>query len=220
MTHRSLKLSCFAACLFVVGMALPRSVLADFNESERSIDFTEESLPKGKIEVGFLGLYYGVTDQLMVSVPTGPLAYGLMGSEIKYKVPLSENFRITPGMDVSVNTRGLDEGFFHSKNMALKVGFGLDFGDRKQHSFSLPVGYEFSSSSHPFTGIQYGYYTLGGNFLYLGFSGSVPHVTHGVYFWPYVGYTWAWEHIQVGVVLVPIPYIHWILPFPTFSVRF
>lgn len=196
--------------------------LAAFSSMAPSINGTAETLRQGNGEIGLASFSYGLTDELMLTVPTLPLLFGEVGAGVKYRFQLSNNVMVTPGISASAaqltegdDNDGASQVVFIPRG---SLGFTIYLDDAKRHSLSLNVSggknavynwaqrnnadkrveYKTGLSVYP----EYDYYTEGGNLFWIGAAGLLP-----VY-----GFTWAWDHFHVGlgaIGIIPFPYFYW-----------
>ena len=87
---------------------------AEFNEKERSINGTGETLSKGTYQVGFSDIHYGMTDSITIGLPALSLFAGRGAVELRKKFALAPNWRLTPA---------LSAGPVPYPEMARKFGF-------------------------------------------------------------------------------------------------
>jgi len=188
--------------------------------TQRSINGTSETLPEGNVELGFTTFSYGITDDLMISVPTLPLVFGQISVGAKYKVSLNSNFRFSP--EAQVGTYQMTGATYAAGGFSL----GLDLPNSRS-TIDLGAGFArmrdktnlalFKSNSTDkdadnivivtaVTGkVEFNHYTSGGNLFYLGANTIAPI---------YLGFTWAWENVHFGIisslnsVFIPLPYIY------------
>lgn len=202
-----------ARALVALAALASGTALAKFNGRERSINGTGETLPEGSAELGFTTFAFGVTDQLMLSLPTLPLLNGAIGIEARYKLSLNRNVRVSPFAGIGYGT--------NSDEPAANAGavFGFDSTDRR-HSFDLGAQIrrypkfvvreksdeesDDAVATRVLGQLEYNHYTRGGNLFYLGAWGGMP----------YWGFTWAWENVHLGLIgalptmFIPLPYIY------------
>jgi hypothetical protein len=216
-------------------IAVPQA-RADFSETTRSINNTGETLPEGDFEVSLGALNYGLTDSLMVTTPQ-PLLLPLMpGLTLKQKFEPLQGLRLTPAL-------GASKPLFLPVTYNAGLEIGADRGARREHSYTFKLTYthipprdmleldedanivvkKARTTDALSTGFDYTYYTEDGNALYVGTSSVTP----------YIGFTFAWEHVRVGVLafalygwqlkeyvpglfiddnsylIAPLPYIYW-----------
>jgi hypothetical protein len=201
------------------------SAFARFDEQNRSINGTAETLPSGGIEVGVSSLSLGVSDHIMLSIPSFPLLTGKLNARADVRLQLG-NLRVTP--HVGANFIRVDD----VDAVAPAAGFGIGFsgGDRRQHSFAVIMSSDYgptldvSLSERGFPPrlrvesredgayrinttlqVEYDYYTNSGNLFYIGSMDRLP----------YWGFTWAFETIHFGFLGIPatamlpiVPYLY------------
>lgn len=200
----------------------PLTARAEFNESERSITGTGESLHKGKTQLGFSDLYYGITDYTTIGLPTLSVLAGRGAVELRQKFDLGHGWRLTPAFSLgpAPYPEAARRYGFESDNSAPYVQFssdlGVDLGDARQHSLNLGLDLrvvqgvsDVGEKKRRVLGDlrpEYDFYT-GGNLFYVGVQRQLP----------YVGYTWAWKNIHLGLVSSPFSYF---IPLPYMYLRF
>jgi len=191
-----------------------QNAFAEYSASEKSVTLTAETLPKDSGEVGLLSLSYGITDNLQMTVPTLPLAFGFVTVGAKYKFMISERFIISPSASLgyyfpdgggAAASAMINTTFrFDSNTEALSVGVGALNTSRIGYGSSS--GWEIDRDLAPTWYLNYDWYTKGGNLWYVGVVGLLP----------YGGFTWAWTNIHFGVGLAAIiPYAHFYWKFFT-----
>lgn len=196
--------------------------VAALNPEAPSINGTAETLRQGNGEIGLASFSYGLTDELMLTVPTLPLLFGEVGAGVKYRFQLSDRVMLTPGLSASaVQEFDLDDDESTSKIEFVprgSLGLTVYLDSEKRHSLSLNVSggknavYNWAERNNPDKRVEYkmgvslypeyDYYTDSGNLFWIGAAGLLP-----VY-----GFTWAWEHFHVGlgaVGIIPFPYFYW-----------
>lgn len=194
-----------------VGRDHGATAFARFDETNRSVEFTGETLPAGDFEIGLFKAHAGVTDSLMVT--TLPLA-GLLGffaGGAAWQISLPRRLRLTPSFEYFGGTNASG-----GPTIRGGIGMGLNRGDRLQHSFTVNVrgkrephfvfgtfdeetGNQLTPDRHVqrnslWLGFDYSYYTPGGNLAYVGSEQLVP----------YFGFTWAWDHVHAGLIVAEI----------------
>jgi hypothetical protein len=190
--------------------------LARFDAKEqRSINGTAETLPQGNVELGFASFSYGITNELMLSVPTLPFVSGLFSVGAKYKLDINSKFRVSP--EAHIGSYPSDSIAYASGGATLGVDLPnsrntIDFGSHIVHMKSAPLSDVLDGDKHDdkvFTGatgrVEFNHYTQGGNLFYTGLA-SLSGL--------YVGFTWAWENVHMGIIsstaslYFPLPYIY------------
>lgn len=207
---------------FLVFLLCPLSAQAEFNPSERSINGTGESLSKGKTQLGFSDLYYGLSDYTTIGVPTLSVLAGRGVFEIRRKIEIGDRWRLTPALFLGPTPypESLRKFGFESDNASPYVQFssdlGVDLGASRQHSLNMGLDLRVvqgvsdqGEKKHRVLGDlrpEYDYYH-GGNLFYVGAQRQLP----------YVGYTWAWKNIHLGLITSPYSYF---IPLPYAYLRF
>jgi hypothetical protein len=204
-------------------LAQSLTAFAEFSGKQRSINNTGETLPSGSGEVGLASFSYGMSDSLMLTVPTLPLVFGSIAAQMNYQLKLGSNIRLTPYAGASLPE------YNGKREVEPNFGgfFGVNGGSRSQHSFALgvdarigrSVSFDFDkddldnesdleitiSEKKTRTSyiIAYDYYTSGGNLFYLGSLGGLP----------YYGFTWAWDNFHLGILGSPVTLFLPIVPY-------
>lgn len=221
-----MKKCCFKLPAFALAFALSNAANAEFGPHKPSINGTSETLPQGNAEVGFSTLSYGVTDEFMLSIPTLPMIFAGPGQiDARYKIAINNAARVSP--DASL--------FFHEGLVSFAAGatLGLDFGKTSGSKKgaaaynSLDIGAKVVSlrsayrpksveeekayvwdlgGNYLHSTIEFNHYTDSSNLFYVGATNS---------YGPYMGFTWGFESVHVGLVsslptmYIPCPYIYW-----------
>ena len=226
-----------AILLSVVSLQSPAE--AAFGKKQPSINGTGETLSQGSAELGFLSFSYGVTDQLMLSIPTLPLLRGLTSVSGRYKIELGNNMRFSPTASVyHVSQTGMDSALGAGGGFIL----GFDFGksetkdennnniksvQAKQSSYnSIDFGATLLSTKYSLLSLQVGDSEKDISFRLTQVAGQLEfnHYTEaGNLFYvggsnslgPYVGFTWGFKNTHFGFMssalsaLIPLPYLYW-----------
>lgn len=194
----------------------------EFNAKERSINGTGETLSKKSVQLGFMDAHYGITDDITVSVPALSLIAGRGAFELRKKFALGQNWRLTPA---------LSSGPVPYYEMARKFGFEVDrpkpyvqlatdlgrsWGSGLQHSANVGLDLRMVEGMAKTGGtkkrylgdvrFEYDYY-YASNLFYLGLQRQLP----------YIGLTWGWKRVHLGVVSSPLSYF---IPLPYLYFRF
>jgi hypothetical protein len=211
MLKKTMALSCL--------LASPQAFARFNGKEQRSINGTSETLPQGNVELGFTSFSYGITNELMLSIPTFPLAAGQVSVGGKYKFDINSNFRLSPeayigsyiNSSIGYASGGLTLGVDlpHSRNT---LDFGTHIVHMKSNSLKLALNEQNNSKNDSDTVVtaaagraEFNHYTTGGNLFYTGlasFSGL------------YLGFTWAWENVHFGLIsstpslYLPLPYLY------------
>ncbi|MEY4630949.1 MAG: hypothetical protein RIQ81_1069 [Pseudomonadota bacterium] len=180
------------------------------NETERSVEQTGETLQPGRYELSITKLMYGVSDGFMLETN---YLYDLfsapsLGASMRFQLP--KGLRITPYARYFHSVAGKWDWATWRAGTTL----GITRGERKQHSFAVTI----SGKSEPYLdlggddpetgfandqatwrkrnriwmGFDYSYYTPAGNLAFIGSDMMIP----------YMGFTWAWNHVHAGFLLV------------------
>jgi hypothetical protein len=173
---------------------------AAYDEKNRSIGYTAETLEDGNSEIGLATFSYGVTDDLMLSLPTTGYLFGLSSADLKYRIEVSPSFAIAPSVGAGIywgdeaefsgNARLNATYRFGNGRHALSVGAGvaqenvISFEDTAKDKAEFGFGWY----------LNYDWYLSNGNLLYAGLLGTIP----------YLGHTWAWEHFHFGLGLADV----------------
>ena len=178
-----------------------------FDETNRSINGTGETLSKDTYELGSTGFAYGIDDDLMLQTPATSLLFARGSVGVKYRLK-GERRRITPGIELGT-----------SAYMAGGADFGWDLGESAQHSLTFTPKLYLERRAVIADGRsqrkwvvslelngEYDFYH-GGNLAFVGLVSSLP----------FVGYTWGFDSFYCGVVSSPRSYF---LPFPFVYWRF
>jgi hypothetical protein len=218
----------FKTILLSVFIAQSLTAFGEFSGKQRSINNTGETLPSGSGEIGLASFSYGMTESLMLTVPTLPLVFGSIAAQINYQIKLGSNLRLTPYAGASLPE------YNGEREVEPNFGgfFGINAGSRSQHSFAFgldarigrSVSFDFDKDeigeksdveititekkTRSTYILAYDYYTSGGNLFYVGSLGGLP----------YYGFTWAWENFHVGILGSPMTVFLPIVPY--FYVRF
>ncbi|MBC61487.1 MAG: hypothetical protein CMP11_03440 [Zetaproteobacteria bacterium] len=189
------------------------NIFAAFKGTERSVTNTAETLPQFSGQIGFLYMMLGITDNLMLKLPSFyPLSQGGRNIRLKYKLIEGESFIVSP--EIKVNKAYTQFEYIYTLHNSYYVG------ETKNHSFSLglkladqfPVesGATLASStidtsqgkSISFQGyLAYDYYTDSNNIFFMGVEYDEDYL-------PYLGFTAAWDHLHTGFVFfLGEPYI-------------
>lgn len=209
MLRMSTKISAF---LVVVTITAMPPAFGALNQTERSVEQTGETLTAGRFELGLAKLMYGVTDGLQIETNYLYDIYSAASFGAKKKFDLTRGVRVTPYFQYLKlkNVEGQDF------NLQAGATIGITRGDRKQHSFAVTISgrsepYLDLGESDPDTGdviremswrkrnrlwmgFDYSYYTPGGNLAFVGSDLLIP----------YFGFTWAWENVHAGLLLVEV----------------
>lgn len=205
--------------LSVVLISFTTSAFAKFDrDKQRSINGTADTLAEDDGEVGLASFSYGVTDQIQISAPTLPLLGGAIEASIKYKYILKPNIKVSPFASLGFSNKA------RSITSSAGVMLGIDLTNDKAHNLNLGMGVSHGppikiklddkeeeeekitiKTSTKFN-IEYDYYTEKGNLFFAGFASGLP----------YLGYTWAWDNVHLGLTGTPLLPI----PLPFIYVRF
>jgi hypothetical protein len=204
----------------VVGLFASVPAFASFDgEKHRSINGTSETLRQGNAELGLASFSYGITNELMLTVPTLPLVVGQVAAGARYKVNLNSNLRISPeayvgtyansdlvygnvgatvGVDLPHSKNTLDFAFNVTRMRDTNWDDAFDSKSSNENSNSVSVTQATGR-------VEFNHYTNGSNLFYVGVDSSALL---------YGGFTWAWENVHVGLLssaptlFFPLPYIY------------
>jgi hypothetical protein len=206
-----MKPAAFMMIFAVVSGCGANVAFARFDETSRSVEFTGETLAAGDFELGLGKVHAGVTDSVMVTTVPVAAASGSWSAGAAWRIALPRGLRLTPAFEYFGEVKDSGGAVIRGG-----VGLGLNRGERKQHSFTVNVRGKrqptflfgtfdgetgeqltpdrFVQRNSMWLGFDYSYYTPGGNLAYVGSDQLVP----------YFGFTWAWDHIHAGLIVVEV----------------
>ncbi len=197
MTHCHSILGMPKTIAFLLLFAVSTHAFAELNRAkERSINNTAETLSSKRVEAGTATISLGITDRLMISIPTAPMAGKIYSGIVKYRFGDPKS----PVLLASSAGAIMHDGQFYP---AIGGAVGLNLFE-KSNALSLTAHIIFGKKLNfdtgaatsrggifPWVGLNYDYYTKKKNLFYFGTSGYVP----------YIGHTWSWKNFQAGALV-------------------